>query len=124
MYLFLRYDSTWLLLFFLTGCILPLEEAPFLVKDGKAGAEIIIARDCPRMVSLAAKELQRGVELITGARLPILHQPGAENQIRSCTMEPTILCRDRIIWFYRGTTLILCRQNPGESKKRFETGRR
>ncbi|HUG69196.1 MAG TPA: hypothetical protein VMM76_15705, partial [Pirellulaceae bacterium] len=47
----------------------------FLVKDGRAQAEIIIAENPPRTVRLAAHELQNYVEKISGARLPIATQP-------------------------------------------------
>ncbi|HPN83892.1 MAG TPA: DUF4838 domain-containing protein, partial [Victivallales bacterium] len=44
----------------------------FIVKDGQANAQIVIAAEGrPRMATLAALELQRGIQKITGARLPI-----------------------------------------------------
>lgn len=49
---------------------------PFLVKEGRAQAEIIIAENPPRTVRLAAHELRNYVEKISGARLPIATQPG------------------------------------------------
>ncbi|MHC4871878.1 MAG: DUF4838 domain-containing protein [Planctomycetota bacterium] len=44
------------------------------VKDGKANTEIVISEDAPRMVSLAALELQYYVEKISGAKLPIVYK--------------------------------------------------
>ena len=46
--------------------------APFLIKDGEPLAEIVIAKNPPRMVTLAATELQTYLEKISGARLPIV----------------------------------------------------
>ncbi|MFC1454102.1 DUF4838 domain-containing protein [Verrucomicrobiota bacterium] len=46
----------------------------FVVKDGKANAEILIANGAPRMVSLAALELQYYIKEMSGARLPIIHE--------------------------------------------------
>lgn len=48
--------------------------SPFLVEDGQARSEILIARDAPRMVNLAASELQTYLEKISGAKLPIVHE--------------------------------------------------
>ena len=48
----------------------------FLIKDGKTNAEIIISENPPRMVRLAASELQTYLEKISGGRLPILNVPG------------------------------------------------
>ncbi|MHC4871250.1 MAG: DUF4838 domain-containing protein [Planctomycetota bacterium] len=47
----------------------------FIVKDGKAASEIIIAENPLRGVNLAALELQEYVEKITGAKLAIVHAP-------------------------------------------------
>ncbi len=47
----------------------------FLVKDGQAQAEIVIAVDPPRTTRLAARELQAYVEKISGATLPIVTTP-------------------------------------------------
>jgi len=44
----------------------------FLVEDGKAAAEIVIAENAPRSVRFAAHELQTYVEKISGARLQIV----------------------------------------------------
>ncbi|MFC1453870.1 DUF4838 domain-containing protein [Verrucomicrobiota bacterium] len=48
----------------------------FIVKDSQPGAEIVIAENPPRMVKLAALELQIYVEKISGAKLPIVITPG------------------------------------------------
>ncbi|MFC1454239.1 DUF4838 domain-containing protein, partial [Verrucomicrobiota bacterium] len=48
----------------------------YIVREGRPKAEIIISRHPPRMVKLAAVELQAYVEKITGARLPITQTPG------------------------------------------------
>lgn len=47
----------------------------FLVKDGQAKAEIVVAEQPARGAKLAAEELQRYVEKISGARLPIVTKP-------------------------------------------------
>lgn len=47
----------------------------FLVQNGEAQAQIVIAPERPRLVGLAALELQRCLERISGARLPIVTEP-------------------------------------------------
>jgi len=47
----------------------------YLVEDGRAQAEIIIAPDPPRTVRLAARELQTYLRKISGATLPIATAP-------------------------------------------------
>ena len=47
----------------------------FIVKDGRARAEIILAENPPRTVHLAARDLQVYVEKITGAKLDIATEP-------------------------------------------------
>lgn len=49
----------------------------FLVQDGQAQAEIVLAEKPARMAKLAAKELQTYVEKISGAKLEIVTQPHA-----------------------------------------------
>ena len=44
---------------------------PLLVENGKARAQIVIAKDSPRTVKLAAAELQTYIKKITSAELPI-----------------------------------------------------
>lgn len=51
--------------------------AEFLVKDGAANAEIVIAEKPARMTKLAAKELQTYLEKISGGRLEIVTQTHA-----------------------------------------------
>jgi len=48
----------------------------FIVRDGKANAEIVIAGNPPRTVMLAADELRSYVEKISGAKLSITNAPG------------------------------------------------
>ncbi|MEQ8785846.1 MAG: DUF4838 domain-containing protein [Pirellulaceae bacterium] len=50
----------------------------FLVKDGKANAEIVIAENPPRSTRFAAFDLQTYVEKISGAKLPIATAPHAD----------------------------------------------
>jgi len=49
-----------------------------LVEDGQPRAEIVIADDPPRLVNLAAKELQTYIEKISGAKLPIVTEPSGK----------------------------------------------
>ena len=46
-----------------------------LIEEGQPRAEIILAEKPPRMVNLAAFELQRYLHKITKTRLPIVHEP-------------------------------------------------
>jgi hypothetical protein len=56
----------------LTGLLLPcLASAATLVRDGQPQATLIVARDAGAPVQLAASELQRYIEAISGAKLPI-----------------------------------------------------
>ena len=64
-----------LFIFFLPTAALA---SPFLVENGQANAEIVIAEDPPRTVHLAARDLQVYIEKITGARLPITTERGAQ----------------------------------------------
>ena len=48
----------------------------YIVKDGKANAQIVVAEARPRMATLGALELQYYMEKISGARLPITTKPG------------------------------------------------
>ena len=52
--------------------VLPASGETFLVKDGRANAEIVIADDSPRSVQFAAEELQTYIEKMSGARLQIV----------------------------------------------------
>src|SRR3954471_19615169 len=56
----------------------PLQAAEeYLVREGQAQAEIVIAEQPQRTVRLAAHDLRTYVEKISGARLPITTQPTA-----------------------------------------------
>ncbi len=52
-------------------------DATWLVKDGRANCRIVIAENPPRLVTLAANELQLYVEKISGAKLEIGTAPDA-----------------------------------------------
>ncbi len=54
----------------------------YLVKDGEARAEIIIAAEPDRLVRLGAAELQEYVEKMTGAKLPIVTEPSGDYAVR------------------------------------------
>ncbi len=62
-----------------------------LVKDGKAMAEIVIAGDAITGVKLAADDLQKHLELISGAKLMIVNAPSPDvkNQVYIGTSEFT-----------------------------------
>lgn len=69
----LRLSAVFLASASLTGAA---QAAPMIVQDGKPKAQIVIAAENrPRMATLAALELQRYVEKISGARLPIVTSP-------------------------------------------------
>lgn len=53
-----------------------------IVADGQARAEIVVAENRPRMVTLAALELRHFLEKISGARLPIVTRPTAGKTIK------------------------------------------
>jgi len=53
-----------------------------LTEGGVARAEIIVAKDRPRMVTLAALELRHFVEKMSGARLPIVTEGTAGNLVK------------------------------------------
>lgn len=67
-------------LFILTSLLLGtwLQAQVAIVSDGAARAEIVTAADAPPMVALAAQELQTYLRRISGAELPIVHQPSGE----------------------------------------------
>ncbi len=48
-----------------------------LARDGQAVAEIVLTKDSHPAVAYAAKELQTHVEMISGAKLPIVNAPSA-----------------------------------------------
>ena len=57
-------------------------ETLLLVEKGRPMAEIIIANNPTRATQLAALELQRGIEKISGATLPIAHTPSAKYPVK------------------------------------------
>ncbi|MEX2577474.1 MAG: DUF4838 domain-containing protein [Verrucomicrobiales bacterium] len=59
-----------------------LAAAPFLVENGEARAEIVVAENPPRSARLAAADLQTYVEKISGARLPIVTEPSADETVQ------------------------------------------
>ncbi|MFO8013476.1 MAG: DUF4838 domain-containing protein [Phycisphaerae bacterium] len=73
--------TRWAALLFLLSCGTALGEA-YLVEDGQARAEIIIARAPPRTVRLAARELQAYLAKISGARLPIATAPSGKAPVK------------------------------------------
>ena len=54
------------------------QAAPYLVENGQVRAEIIIAKNPPRTVHLAARDLQVYIAKITGAKLDIVSQPSGQ----------------------------------------------
>ncbi|MHC4874055.1 MAG: DUF4838 domain-containing protein [Planctomycetota bacterium] len=54
----------------------------YIVKEGKAEAQIIIAEKPLRMVKLAAEELQSYLKKITGAELPIVNKPVSDFPVK------------------------------------------
>jgi len=47
----------------------------FLVRDGLPQAQIVVAKDPPRMTKLASEELQTYIEKISKAKLPVVTEP-------------------------------------------------
>lgn len=66
----------------LLGSALPVSAHMQLVKDGLPLSEIVIAEQPPRMVKLAAAELQEYVRKISGATLPIVTAPSAGTSVQ------------------------------------------
>lgn len=64
---------------FLSG---PGIHAAVLVNRGAPAAEIIVAADAPETERLAAAELQYWLGAVTGALLPVVHQPSPEHKNR------------------------------------------
>ena len=56
--------------------------AEFIVKEGKPRAEIIIPEKPTRMQKLAAEELQKYVEKISGAKLAVTNAPGGDLPVK------------------------------------------
>jgi len=63
-----------------------------LVRDGAPAASIVIAEQASRAARFAAAELQYHVELITGARLPILPRPRNHVEDRSGKGNSALIC--------------------------------
>lgn len=65
-----------------TSAVLCAAEVP-LVVDGKPVTEIVLAADATPSVRTAARELQRHLQAMSGAELPIVHaaSPGVKNQV-------------------------------------------
>lgn len=56
--------------------------APFIVKDGEARAEIVLANDAPRSTRFAARDLQVYVEKMTGAKLAVVPKPSGSGLVK------------------------------------------
>jgi hypothetical protein len=54
----------------------------FIVKEGMGEAGIVVAEDPPRMVGMAALELQYYLEKISGARLPVISGAGGSQPVK------------------------------------------
>jgi len=63
-----------------------------LVRDGVPAASIVVAEEASRAARFAAAELQYHVELITGARLPILPKPRDHVEDLSGTGNTGLIC--------------------------------
>ena len=57
---------------------------PLIVQGGRPYAEIVIAKDPPRLVRLAADELRDYVRKLSGAELPIVTAPMGAAPVRLC----------------------------------------
>ena len=55
---------------------------PFIVKDGEARAEIVLAEDAPRSTRFAARDLQVYVGKMTGAKLAIVPKPSETGLVK------------------------------------------
>jgi len=84
-----------------------------LVRDGRAGAEIVIAGDAVQAVKLAAADLQKHLELISGAGLPIVNapSPGVKNQVYVGESEFTTKLGFRPAAFNNSGLEIVAREN-------------
>ncbi|MCA1808078.1 MAG: DUF4838 domain-containing protein [Kiritimatiellia bacterium] len=65
----------------LVGGVVRADEA-LLVQQGQPRAQIVIAENPPRMVDLAARELQAYMAKISGAELPIVTTPGSDYPLK------------------------------------------
>ena len=55
---------------------------PFIVKDGEARAEIVLAEDAPRSTRFAARDLQVYVKKMTGATLAVVPKPSGTGLVK------------------------------------------
>lgn len=76
-----RFKAVLLAATVLWSCSGRLSAGEFIIKEGKGNAEIVVAPDRARMVSLAALELQYYLEKISGARLPVVSEPGERHLV-------------------------------------------
>ena len=53
-----------------------------IVEDGKPNAEIVVSKDAPRMARFASLELQYYLQKMSGARLPIVFEKTAAENIK------------------------------------------
>ena len=58
------------------------EQALTLVRNGTPAATILLAKEPTRAAQFAAFELQRHIQLISGATLPIMREPQSPQGIR------------------------------------------
>ena len=75
-------------LILILAALCPLASAaePFLIKDGKPRAEIVIAEKPARAAEFGAQELQKYLEKITGCRLAIVAEP-TDKPLKICVGE-------------------------------------
>ena len=63
-----------------------------LVSNGEAKATIVVAANCPKVVSVAAEELQRYIEKMSGAKLPIVKlEEDFEETLRSASRKGNLV---------------------------------
>jgi hypothetical protein len=85
-----------------TGCLV-FSEPLTLIEEGQPRAEIIIAEKPPRMVNLAAFELQRYLHKITKARLPIAHEPTAGTPVQIYVGRTRVRSSGKTTWSFPHT---------------------
>ena len=56
--------------------------APFIVKDGEARAEIVLADDAPRSTRFAVRDLQVYLEKMSGAKLAVVPKPSGKGLVK------------------------------------------
>ena len=56
--------------------------APFIVKDGEARAEIVLAEDAPRSTRFAARDLQVYLEKMSGAKLAVVSESSGKGLVK------------------------------------------